>query len=92
MGLADRLAEQPQKKVNCRTCQYLDSLEQKDQSALLDALADTTYSTPRIWQAMRSEGFTAGVGSVKAHRASKECSNREPSRSIERSTKTRSRR
>jgi hypothetical protein len=52
----------------CKICLALDCLDAKDQAALVAAMADESYTSVAISNAMRAEGYDISPQSVSRHR------------------------
>jgi hypothetical protein len=70
MSLTEKLKHQPETKKGpaCWAEQLQRDLPAEDWQALLTALADPSWSTSAITDALRAEGYRIGAHSVGRHR------------------------
>jgi hypothetical protein len=52
----------------CVACRIVEKMNPADKLALSAACADERITAPMIVDALRSEGFTVSIGSVRRHR------------------------
>lgn len=74
MSLSDRIAEYKPPRIggSCKVCAILETVPEKDASALLVALDDVRISNAGLARILRDEGFQIQETTVRRHRRS-EC-------------------
>lgn len=74
MSLSDRIAEYKPPRIGgaCKVCVILETVPEKDASALLVALDDVRISNAGLARILRDEGFQIQETTVRRHRRS-EC-------------------
>lgn len=68
MSLKDKL-QTPPKARQCKYVLWIDSLNDEDREAVLDAMGNRAWSIDKLLTALQEEGAPVNYGMIRKHRA-----------------------